>query len=241
MTDNASVPPFMGGNARRESRPAPRETAREKKQRLAFEAKIRKSAKEAAADAERRKQAKLKKQREVPEASSETSSKPTELARHGLREERVLADNGSIATVPSRGFSLRGLGAEHVEAARRFSQCWETAYAGLHCRGFEPGVQGGEMHAAHLLRITAQQRLVALKAKLGRDDFALLQAVVLLNHGPAELHAAGIVADNRSAMTVIKNVLRKTFESLTGTRMAPDDRLKKLHALIREAELDPTV
>lgn len=67
-----------------------------------------------------------------------------------LPNEVVLAEDGSLSHVGYKGYSFRGLPGELVRAAGRFSKDHETAFAGLRCRGFTPGVDCAPNHAAHL-------------------------------------------------------------------------------------------
>src|SRR5690606_373203 len=73
----------------------------------------------------------------------------------------------------TQAFSMRGLEQQHQEAARRFATDYEAAYAALASPEHKMKVDGGGGHAAHLKRIGAQERLRALREKIGHASYTI--------------------------------------------------------------------
>ena len=76
------------------------------------------------------------------------------------------------------------LSAPQFAAAARFERDYDKAeYHGTRCRGFEPGVDGGQMAQANLVAIDAQRRLARLHEQLGEEDYLLMESLVGLKLG----------------------------------------------------------
>jgi hypothetical protein len=152
------------------------------------------------------------------------------------RKQVVLADDGTLVQVETKGFTFRSMPHELVVAANRFSKDYGSAYP-LRCVGFEPGVDEGRSHSGHVAAIAAQRRLRDLRAKIGERSYTILLAVVIIGAGPADLHAMGgpqIVAISEQLRLILKDV----SEFYSGVALGPDKLLAAAERVVRAVSFD---
>ena len=126
------------------------------------------------------------------------------------------------------------LTAPQFAAAARFERDYDQAeYYGMRCRGFEPGVDGGQMAQANLVAIDAQRRLHRLNEYLGEEDFLLMESLVGLKTGLRSIEKEGgdhvrIIGDK------FRKALDKTavFYDLI-SKEPPSNTLKALRTLLQ--------
>lgn len=135
------------------------------------------------------------------------------LEKYGIFEEQVLHEDRSQPVVQVRGASMRrmGLDVHHVAAAERFGRDLELAeFAGLRCRGFEPGVDSSKSHAIHLTQQDARLRLSEVKTAIGERNYVIVTGVVL-GFSARAVHAAG-----GKQHTSVTNDFTVAFNALVG-------------------------
>ena len=172
-----------------------------------------------------------KKERKLKDAQKKAAQK---LAAD--RKQVVLADDGTLVEVDTKGFTFRGLPHELVVAANRFARDYGAAYP-LRCVGFEPGVDDGGVHTGHVAAVAAQRSLRDLHAKVGKRAYTILVAIVIVGAGASDLHKLGgpqIVAISEQIRLILKDVA----EFYSGAPLGPDKLLVAAERVIRAVSFD---
>lgn len=154
-----------------------------------------------------------------------------------LKGEKIIDPTGKELDLLRRGASMRGLEDHQISAFRRFDADWHAAFLdGLRGASWEAKVDGGAagaVAAAHVRRLSAQERMRDLRKFVGPRDWVLLEVRVIYGYGPAAIHQAG--GDSIDAITAqIKLALNKVAE-FYGKPGRPDKTFKLLVAIVAAA------
>jgi len=116
----------------------------------------------------------------------------------GKRWVKFWAPDGTQVEVDLRKNPLLGvyrkgdLSAPQFAAANSCVLDWEKAnYAGLKCRGFEPGVDTSTLPSVNIQAIDAQKRLLRVKALVGPEVYMILEAVLVERMSFSEINGEG--------------------------------------------------